>query len=868
MDINKVLMQYDNMFDVDSMEDIEDFLAHKIDEAYKEEDYYSAITLLNEMIGLCRDTSQGEKADKYSNQVLELMASQEINGTVEYATTLLNIANAYRAFGKLEKSLKLYEDVENIYNDKLETGAFNYASLYNNWSLLYQELGDFVSAANMLGKALKIVDQYPKAVMEQATTRTNIAVTLLRLSREEKDEASSDKVYNTAMKYLEQALLIYENDGGRDFHYSAALSAMGDVLYYKNKFTEAAEYYGRALEETERHVGKTDAYYRIQDNYEKAIQSNELANYDHIMNDFDDAEKMIREDGKSSYKNLNNKREFKNNMERCMTFYYEHGAAMIKEKFPEYESRIAVGLVGDGSDCMEYDDDISKDHDYGVGFCLWLTDEIYGEIGEKLQQEYDKLVENYSSEFFRREENDKKLSERRGVFTIGRFYDTVLDSSGFYDKLCGLAGYGQYSLSEQMWLRLSEERISLATNGRVFRDDLGEFSRVRTALKEYYPNKVIMLKLAQYIHDFSQAGQYNYVRMMARHDYTTANICKAKAIDNAMHIIYILNAKFAPYYKWLRRGLDDVNILAKAVKLLDEISELPVQKEAWEHSSYSPYMINVADKTATAFEDIAGMILDELNKRRIVRKKDTFLDSYASEIASLAYVNEDKDKSDVYENKIRPRVSDVKEGRVSKVAEELIEEIVLREWNQFDKVDNEGGRADCQDDWNTFSIMRRSQYMTWNEDLLTSYRNDLAEADSNGWNLITEKYARMMESTSPEEFEELKEKLPYRSPERIAIQEEIIKIQIEWMEEFAAKYPKMAGNSRSIHTYEDSHYNTSYETYLRGEISTYSDDTLVLYGRFIAKLNQDGKNLAFMIMSNTAKLYGYASVDEAEEKLD
>ena len=88
------------------------------------------------------------------------------------------------------------------------------------------------------------------------------------------------------------------------------------------------------------------------------------------------------------------------------------------------------------------------------------------------------------------------------------------------------------------------------------------------------------------------------------------------------------------------------------------------------------------------------------------------------------------------------------------------------------------------------------------------------------------------------------------------------------MEEFAAKYPKMAGNSRSIHTYEDNHYNTSYETYLRGEIGTYSDDTLVLYGRFIANLNQDGKNLAFMIMSNTAKLYGYSSVDEAEEKLE
>ena len=83
--------------------------------------------------------------------------------------------------------------------------------------------------------------------------------------------------------------------------------------------------------------------------------------------------------------------------------------------------------------------------------------------------------------------------------------------------------------------------------------------------------------------------------------------------------------------------------------------------------------------------------------------------------------------------------------------------------------------SDNPDDWNTFSIMRRSQYMTWNEELLTSYRNDLAEADSNGWNLITEKYARMMESTSPEQYRELKKNLPVRSPERIAIQEEIIK---------------------------------------------------------------------------------------------
>ena len=205
------------------------------------------------------------------------------------------------------------------------------------------------------------------------------------------------------------------------------------------------------------------------------------------------------------------------------------------------------------------------------------------------------------------------------------------------------------------------------------------------------------------------------------------------------------------------------------------------------------------------------------------------------------------------------------ENKMSK--EELVEAIVKQEWEQFDQTRNEGGRAECQNNWNTFSLMRRSQYFTWTEELLNSYLLDLLEAKEANWNLITEKYARMMKSTSPEKYKELEDKLPVRSSERETIAEEIIKIQIAWMEEFAEKYPKMAGNARTIHTYEDREDDTSYETYLRGELGTYSDDTFVLYGRFIASLASEGRNLAYEIMTNTAKGYGYESVEDAESKL-
>ena len=157
--------------------------------------------------------------------------------------------------------------------------------------------------------------------------------------------------------------------------------------------------------------------------------------------------------------------------------------------------------------------------------------------------------------------------------------------------------------------------------------------------------------------------------------------------------------------------------------------------------------------------------------------------------------------------------------------------------------------------------------MAWTEELLRSYYEDLQAAERKGWNLITEKYARMMKTTAPEKYAKLQKELPTLSEERIAIQEEIIKIQVGWMEAFAEKYPKMAGNARVIHTYEDTAFQTSYETYLRGELGTYSEITFLLYGRFITDLLREEKNLAYEIMNHTAKLYGYLSVEDAEGQL-
>lgn len=196
--------------------------------------------------------------------------------------------------------------------------------------------------------------------------------------------------------------------------------------------------------------------------------------------------------------------------------------------------------------------------------------------------------------------------------------------------------------------------------------------------------------------------------------------------------------------------------------------------------------------------------------------------------------------------------------------ETYIEKIIQSEWMAFDQVKNKDGRASCQDDWDTFSIMRKSQYLVWPLSLLESYYQDISYAEQTGRNLIMEKYARMMESTAPQEYKELEAQLPPLSEECKRMINEMVSIQTAWMEEFAVRYPRLASQARVIHSSEDSLYRTSYETYLRGELSTYSEHTLLAYGRFIVERFQKGGNLAEEIMEQTVRLYGYHTLEEAE----
>lgn len=200
--------------------------------------------------------------------------------------------------------------------------------------------------------------------------------------------------------------------------------------------------------------------------------------------------------------------------------------------------------------------------------------------------------------------------------------------------------------------------------------------------------------------------------------------------------------------------------------------------------------------------------------------------------------------------------------------ETLVFDVSRMEWEMFQKVYNTGGRASCQDDPDTFFRMRMSQWLVYSEGLLRSYQADCQKAIADGKNLIFEKYARMMETTYPEEYVKLIPYLPVIAEREVLKIEEIVQIHLKWDKEMLEKYPHIRAHGRALHTEEDNvSEGSSMESYLRAELKTYSEKTCDMLYQETVEAWKKGDNLLQQIIANEIAFYGYASLEDAELKM-
>ncbi|MEA4853327.1 MAG: DUF4037 domain-containing protein [Christensenella sp.] len=286
--------------------------------------------------------------------------------------------------------------------------------------------------------------------------------------------------------------------------------------------------------------------------------------------------------------------------------YFEaYGAPMLHEKFPEYVQSTAAGLAGEGSECFGFDDEISRDHDWGPSFCLWLSDGDYAAVGKEMQRAYNDLPGSFLG------------YPARAVSDYGEGRVGVMPASLFYQKFTGLSCAPQ-TLAQ--WRRIPEHFLACATNGEVFTDPQGSFSAVRAALLAFYPEDLRIKKIAARAAIMAQAGQYNYARCLRRGEAVAAACALAEFMNASFSMIYLLNKRYAPFYKWAHRGIAD---LAKLSETYGSFTELCAEPYAGEN----PY-----PHREELIEEICAAVLEELKAQGLTTGNEDFLHDHCPRI--------------------------------------------------------------------------------------------------------------------------------------------------------------------------------------------------------------------------------------------
>ena len=286
-------------------------------------------------------------------------------------------------------------------------------------------------------------------------------------------------------------------------------------------------------------------------------------------------------------------------LEEARKFYEEAGAEMISRNFGDFENRIAVGLVGHGSECFGFDDQTSRDHDFETGFCLWLTKDDEEKIGFRLMRAYDKLV--------------KSVNGERADRVVENGFQGVFVTGDFYRRYTGCDGAPK---TWQDWLYTNSAYFAEATNGEVFRDDLGEFTKIRNEILHGMPEDVRIKKIGSCSLKSAQSGQYNYARCLAHGEEGAAMLALCEFVTNAIELAFLLNRKHCPYYKWALRSMDG----------LDKFAELKQPLE---------YLLTADNDKAgqsvkkAIVEDISLALANEINAQFDLGVEGGFLEPYA-----------------------------------------------------------------------------------------------------------------------------------------------------------------------------------------------------------------------------------------------
>lgn len=276
----------------------------------------------------------------------------------------------------------------------------------------------------------------------------------------------------------------------------------------------------------------------------------------------------------------------------------------FKDEFPDLINHMAAGLIGNGSECFGYDDELSRDHDWGVDFFIWLSESDRERIPELANFKENLFIE-YPPEFKRERSEYGAFID---VMTTGDFYRQLIGFTEGPDKI-------------QQWRAVPEENLAMAVNGEVFYDGDGQFIRVREKLLRHYPEDLRRKKMAARCMAIAQTGQYNFMRMLRRDDRVVVKLTLSRFIENVTGLVFLLNKTYRPFYKWAYRRMKELPLLGESIG-----------RHIYDLSSIYEFFNESIMHSNEIISYICNELAIELRRQELTSTNDWFFTSHGEEL--------------------------------------------------------------------------------------------------------------------------------------------------------------------------------------------------------------------------------------------
>jgi uncharacterized protein DUF4037 len=194
----------------------------------------------------------------------------------------------------------------------------------------------------------------------------------------------------------------------------------------------------------------------------------------------------------------------------------------------------AAGLLGNGSEVLGYDDEVSTDHDFGARVQVFLAAGAGGGAAHAALT---------------------GLPERFEGFPVHVEVTTV---EGFFRTVLGVDPAGGMSLAD--WLLAPTQLLAGLTAGPVFHDPAGALARRRAALA-WYPDDVWRYVLAA---GWLRVGQEQAFvgRTGGTGDELGSAVLAARLARELIRLTFLVQRRWAPYGKWLGRAFAGLPLAA------------------------------------------------------------------------------------------------------------------------------------------------------------------------------------------------------------------------------------------------------------------------------------------------------------------